>query len=76
MGRNKGQLISPMTLIVVTISDSKNFMKTLMQMFAEEDKGVVFYETVTNLRWQKHTIIECVPLSWEKFDDIPQFFKV
>lgn len=53
----------------------RNFMKSIMQMFAEEEKGVVFYETVINLKWQKHTFIECVPLPWEQYDDIPQYFK-
>lgn len=51
-------------------------MKCLMRMFAEEDKGVVFYETVTTLKHQKHTFIECVPLSWGKFEDIPAYFRV
>jgi len=50
-------------------------MKCLMRMFAEEDKGVVFYETVINLRLQKHTYIECVPLPWAQYEDIPQYFK-
>ena len=45
-------------------------------MFAEQDMGVVFYETVLSLKWQKHTVIECVPLPWEKFDLIPGYFKV
>ncbi|TFK74757.1 hypothetical protein BDN72DRAFT_759018 [Pluteus cervinus] len=53
----------------------RNFMKSLMKMFAEEDKGVVFYETVLSLKWQKHTCIECVPLPWEHFDVIPGYFK-
>jgi hypothetical protein len=47
-----------------------------MRMFADDDKGVVFYETVISLKWQKHTVIECVPLPWEQFEDIPQYFKV
>ena len=47
-----------------------------MRMFAEQDMGVVFYETVLSLKWQKHTVIECVPLPWEKFDLIPGYFKV
>ncbi|KAH7926464.1 hypothetical protein BV22DRAFT_1008965 [Leucogyrophana mollusca] len=55
--------------------EMRNFMKSVMRMFAEEDKGVVFYETVITLKWQKHTVIECVPLPWEHFDDIPQYFK-
>ena len=47
-----------------------------MRMFAEEDKGVIFFETVITLKWQKHTYIECVPLPWEQYEDIPQYFKV
>ncbi len=54
----------------------QNFMKCLMQMFAEEDKGVVFYETVISIKWQKHTMIECVPLPWDQFEDLPAYFKV
>lgn len=53
----------------------RNFMKSLMRMFAEQDKGVVFYETVTSLKHQKHTYIECVPLPWEHFDTLPGYFK-
>ena len=55
---------------------SQNFMKSLMQMYAEEDKGVVFYETVISLKWQKHSVIECVPVPWEHFDVLPGYFKV
>jgi hypothetical protein len=47
-----------------------------MRMFAEEDKGVIFYETVITLKYQKHTVIECVPLPWDVFDLIPGYFKV
>ncbi|KAF8895271.1 CwfJ C-terminus 1-domain-containing protein-like protein [Infundibulicybe gibba] len=53
----------------------RNFMKCLMRMFAENDRGVIFYETVISLKWQKHTCIECVPLPWEQFDLIPAYFK-
>ena len=51
-------------------------MKCLMRMCAEEDKGVVFYETVINIKWQKHTVIECVPLPWDLFEQVPAYFKV
>ena len=51
-------------------------MKCLMKMFSEEDKGVIFYETVISLKHQKHTVIECVPLPWEAYDLIPGYFKV
>ncbi|KII90551.1 hypothetical protein PLICRDRAFT_52280 [Plicaturopsis crispa FD-325 SS-3] len=53
----------------------RNFMKCLMRMYADEDKGVVFYETVINLKWQAHTCIECVPLPWDQFEEIPAYFK-
>ncbi|KAF8500903.1 CwfJ C-terminus 1-domain-containing protein-like protein [Russula emetica] len=53
----------------------RNFMKNLMQMYSEEDKGVVFYETVITLKWQKHSVIECVPVPWEQFDVLPGYFK-
>lgn len=51
-------------------------MKCLMRMFAEEDQGVVFYETVLTIKAQKHTVIECVPVPWEQFELIPGYFKV
>ncbi|PPQ99199.1 hypothetical protein CVT26_014122 [Gymnopilus dilepis] len=55
--------------------ETKNFMKCLMRMYAEEDKGVVFFETVISLRKQRHTYIECVPVPWEQFDLLPGYFK-
>lgn len=56
--------------------EMQNFMKCLMRMFAEQEKGVVFYETVINIRWQRHTFIECVPLPWDEFEAVPAYFKV
>ncbi|THU88150.1 hypothetical protein K435DRAFT_680387 [Dendrothele bispora CBS 962.96] len=53
----------------------RNFMKCLMRMYAEEDKGVVFYETVISLKPQKHSFIECVPLPWDQFELLPGYFK-
>ncbi|GBE84892.1 CwfJ C-terminus 1-domain-containing protein-like protein [Sparassis latifolia] len=53
----------------------RNFMKCLMRMFAEDDKGVVFYETVLSLKGQKHSFIECVPLPWAQFEQLPGYFK-
>ncbi|KAI0826861.1 CwfJ C-terminus 1-domain-containing protein-like protein [Trametes gibbosa] len=53
----------------------KNFMKCLMRMYAEEDKGVTFYETVLTIKAQKHTCIECVPVPWEQFELLPGYFK-
>ncbi|KAF8600279.1 hypothetical protein BDV93DRAFT_538757 [Ceratobasidium sp. AG-I] len=53
----------------------KNFMKCLMRMFAEEDRGVVFYETVMSLKQQRHTVIECVPVPREQFAELPAYFR-
>jgi hypothetical protein len=47
-----------------------------MRMFAEEDKGVIFYETVLTLKHQKHTFIECVPAPWAEFEVLPGYFRV
>lgn len=51
-------------------------MKCLMRTFAEEDKGVIFYETVMSLRQQRHTVIECVPVPREEFTELPAYFRV
>ncbi|CAG8589437.1 5980_t:CDS:10 [Ambispora leptoticha] len=53
----------------------RNFMKCLIQMFADENRGVIFMETVINLKWQKHTFIECIPMPIELLDDAPAYFK-
>ncbi|GAA5983741.1 hypothetical protein JCM11641_001740 [Rhodosporidiobolus odoratus] len=53
----------------------KNFMKTLMQMFAEENKGVVFFETITTHKYQKHSYIECIPVDFDMFDQLPMYFQ-
>ncbi|KAK4047673.1 Pre-mRNA-splicing factor cwf19 [Microbotryomycetes sp. JL221] len=59
-----------------TWDEIKNFMKTLMQMNAtEHDKGVVFFESCINLKQQRHTCIECVPVSFDLFDELPSYFK-
>ena len=41
----------------------------------DDDKGVLFYETVISLRWQAHTVIECVPLGTPYIDDAPAYFR-
>jgi hypothetical protein len=47
-----------------------------MRMFAEDDKGVIFYETVISFKQQKHTFIECVPVPWAEFEVLPGYFRV
>jgi len=51
-------------------------MKCLMKMFAARDQGVIFLETVVDLRRQHHTAIECIPLPWDQYDDAPAYFRV
>jgi len=64
------------TSLLTHILAIQNFMKCLMRMFASEDKGVFFYETILNLKQQRHTVIECVPVPWNTFEDLPAYFKV
>ncbi|KAH8925726.1 hypothetical protein BT69DRAFT_1216194 [Atractiella rhizophila] len=58
-----------------TWEEVKNFMKTLMQMFASQDKGVIFFETVISFKQQRHTFVECIPVPWSLYDDSPAYFK-
>lgn len=51
-------------------------MKCLIQMFAEEDLGVIFMETVINIMKNYHTVIECIPIPWDLAQDAPAYFKV
>ncbi|ORX45951.1 hypothetical protein BCR36DRAFT_585421 [Piromyces finnis] len=75
-------LIVPMNHVLTTLEceddvwdEIRNFMKCLIQMFAEEDRAVIFMETVINLRKQRHTVIECIPVSYDDYDDSPAYFK-
>ncbi|KAI9271408.1 CwfJ C-terminus 1-domain-containing protein-like protein [Sporodiniella umbellata] len=56
-------------------TEIRNFQKCLMKMFHEQDKGVIFMETVTNLRSQRHTVIEAIPIPYGVYEDIPAYFK-
>ncbi|CAG8487100.1 8078_t:CDS:2 [Ambispora gerdemannii] len=69
-------LIVPVEHCLTTLDcEDDNFMKCLIQMFAEENRGVIFMETVVNLKWQKHTYIECIPMPIDLLDDAPAYFK-
>lgn len=45
-------------------------------MFDEQNCGVVFMETVTSLRSQRHTVIEAIPVPYGTYEDAPAYFKV
>ncbi|KAF9374292.1 hypothetical protein CPB97_012178 [Podila verticillata] len=53
----------------------RNFMKCLIQMHAAQDRAVIFSETVINLKWHKHSVIECIPIPWEAGRAAPGYFK-
>ncbi|CAG8595164.1 12615_t:CDS:2 [Racocetra fulgida] len=38
-------------------------------------EGVIFMETVVNLKYQNHTVIECIPMPWDLAQDAPAYFK-
>lgn len=73
---NSSPLLSINTQGLIPSFSQQNFMKTLMQMFAEEDKGVVFFESVINIKSQRHTSIEAIPIPFDLFDEIPGYFQV
>lgn len=49
-------------------------MKCLMQAFASQNRGVVFYETVMSVKAQLHTVIEAVPVPADIFEVLPGYF--
>ncbi|KZT51006.1 hypothetical protein CALCODRAFT_443665 [Calocera cornea HHB12733] len=53
----------------------KNFMKTLMQMYNEQGKAPLFWETCVSLKQQKHTFIEVIPLPIPNWQDAPAYFR-
>ena len=54
----------------------RNFKKCLLMMFAKEEKGVIFLETVMGLaKQQRHCLVECIPLPRELAKQAPLYFK-
>ncbi|XP_003559912.1 CWF19-like protein 2 [Brachypodium distachyon] len=54
----------------------RNFKKCLLKMFAQQDKDVVFMETVINLvKQRRHCMIECIPVPCEVSNKAPMYFK-
>jgi hypothetical protein len=45
-------------------------------MFANQNQGVLFMEQVINLNWHKHTVMECIPVPIDVYEDAPAYFKV
>ncbi|GJM93479.1 hypothetical protein PR202_ga10039 [Eleusine coracana subsp. coracana] len=54
----------------------RNFKKCLLQMFGQQDKDVVFMETVVSLaRQRRHCMIECIPVPCEVSNNAPMYLK-
>ncbi|KAF6144538.1 hypothetical protein GIB67_023984 [Kingdonia uniflora] len=54
----------------------RNFKKRLINMFAEQEKDVIFLETVVGLAQQRrHCLVECIPLPHEIARQGPLYFK-
>ena len=51
-------------------------MKCLMRMHAQDNMGVLFFETCISFKQQRHTYIEAVPMPFEQFQDAPAYFRV
>ncbi|KAI8048599.1 CwfJ C-terminus 1-domain-containing protein-like protein [Gilbertella persicaria] len=56
-------------------TEVRNFQKCLMKMFHAQNKGCIFMETVVNLRSQRHTAIEVIPVPYGVYEDAPAYFK-
>ncbi|KAJ3150952.1 hypothetical protein HDU86_006208 [Geranomyces michiganensis] len=75
-------LIVPLDHVLTTLEcddatwdEIRNFQKCLLQMFAALNQGVIFIEQVINFKWHKHTIIECIPLPMEHWEDSSAYYK-
>ncbi|KAI8049084.1 CwfJ C-terminus 1-domain-containing protein-like protein [Syncephalis plumigaleata] len=56
-------------------TEVRNFMKCLLRMFHAEGRGCLFMETVVNLDWHRHTVIECIPMDDTMTQDAPAYYK-
>ncbi|KAJ7526108.1 hypothetical protein O6H91_17G082000 [Diphasiastrum complanatum] len=54
----------------------RNFKKCLVKMFMQQNKDVVFIETVIGLvRQKRHCLVECIPISLDTAKQAPLYFK-
>lgn len=53
----------------------QNFMKCLMRMHAQSNRGVIFFETITSFKSQRHSYIEAIPVPFHIFQDLPAYFR-
>lgn len=55
--------------------EMKVFKENLVKMWKAEEKDVIFFESVLNLRKQYHTVVHCVPLTRDEGEFAPMIFK-
>jgi len=56
-------------------SEMEYFQKHLVKMFAAQKKGVVFIEIVHDVSHKRHTVINCIPLPLNLYNQAPIYFK-
>lgn len=54
----------------------QSFKKCLVKMFGSKNQDVLFMETVQDLKRQRHTYIECIPIGYELGEKATMYFKV
>lgn len=68
LGRSPRELQSNKNTSLVNLSahptrfNFQNFMKCLMRMHAQSNHGVIFFETITSFKSQRHSYIEAIPV--------------
>ncbi|KAI9098696.1 CwfJ C-terminus 1-domain-containing protein-like protein [Phlyctochytrium arcticum] len=58
-----------------TWTEIRNFQKSLIRMFDAMGQSVLFMEQVINLKWHKHTVLECIPVPKDLHEDALAYFK-
>ncbi|EGF78833.1 hypothetical protein BATDEDRAFT_35507 [Batrachochytrium dendrobatidis JAM81] len=56
-------------------NEIRNFQKSLLRMASANNQGVIFMEQVINFKSHKHTVIECIPVPMNLFEDAPAYYK-
>eukprot|EP01120_Amphizonella_sp_Union-15-10_P009066 TRINITY_DN3363_c0_g1_i1.p1 TRINITY_DN3363_c0_g1~~TRINITY_DN3363_c0_g1_i1.p1 ORF type:complete len:261 (-),score=32.53 TRINITY_DN3363_c0_g1_i1:46-828(-) len=56
-------------------NEIKLFMVSITRMFESKGKKPIFIETVRNVKWQNHLVVEVIPVDFDAFDEAPLYFK-
>ena len=66
---------SAITLDENVWEEIRNFMSFLQNLFYKEGKCCVFLQSVTNVKVSPHFQIECIPILFNLFNELPIYFK-